>query len=193
MAHHQTLGVPVEITAAIESDLNACAECFMASEVARRYEYSYESILARLTGALGKAELWVSSEQGEVLGYVWCVLDGPFYSEPYLSGIAVRASCRSKGIGSQLLAFFEEKAFAVSERAFLLVGDYNVRAQEFYRSKGYIEVRRIPDFSKAGIAELIMFKRRVAATPNQSVEPTGLASTPRADARVAPTKPVAHH
>ena len=31
------------------------------------------------------------------------------------------------------------------------------------------------------------------AHPNQSLEPTGLASTPRACARVAPAKPVAHH
>ena len=183
----------MEITAAIESDLNACSECFMASDVARRYEYSHESILARLTGAFAKAELWVGKDQGEILGYVWVVLEGPFYSDPYLSGIAVRESCRSKGIGSHLLAFFEEKAFAVSDRVFLLVSDYNVRAQEFYRSKGYVEVRRIPDFSKAGIAELIMFKRRAVATPNQSLEPTGLASTPRADARAAPAKPVAHH
>jgi ribosomal protein S18 acetylase RimI-like enzyme len=183
----------MDIAFAIESDLNACAECFLASEVARRYEYTHETILGRLTVALAKGELWVAKEQGDVLGYVCVVIDGPFYSEPYLSGIAVRESCRSKGIGSRLLAFFEETAFSVSDRVFLLVGDYNVRAQEFYRSKGYFEVRRIPDFSKAGIAELIMVKRRVAATPNQALEPTGLASTPRADARVAPAKPVAHH
>ena len=149
--------------------------------------------MAQLRSVLAKGELWIVKAEGQVLGYVCIALGGAFSSDAYLRGIAVRESHRSRGIGSELLSFFEMKAFASSSRAFLLVGDYNVRAQEFYRSKGYVEVGRIPDFSKAGIAELIMFKRRVAATPNQSIEPMGIAVTHPAGAGCAPATPMAHH
>ena len=153
------------ITNAFEADLDQCAVCFLHSEVARRYEYARPLVNAQLAEAIVRGELWVAKAKGVVLGYAWIALSGAFYSDPYLRGIAVREDCRSEGIGSQLLEFFELKAFAVSIRAFLLVGDYNLRAQQFYLSKGYSEVGRIPDFSNIGITELIMLKRKTAATP----------------------------
>jgi len=45
---------------------------------------------------------------------------------------------------------------------FLLVSDFNKRAQKFYKNLGYMEVGRIPDYIKEGITELIYFKRREA-------------------------------
>ena len=55
---------------------------------------------------------------------------------------------------------------------------------DFYKDSG-VEVSRLL-VSKFDLVDGVL-------VPNQALEPTGLASTPRAGARVAPAKPVAHH
>ena len=88
---------------------------------------------------------------------------------------------RRRGLGRTLVASILEHAIfhftVVQLRTDTELGD------AFYRSVGFKPVTHIDDVTH----ELTLTR------PNQSLEPTGLASTPRADARVAPAKPVAHH
>jgi ribosomal protein S18 acetylase RimI-like enzyme len=72
--------------------------------------------------------------------------------------IAVKREYRSKGIGKALLRKFEKIGFEKANRVFLLVSDFNEKAQSFYTKLGYKKVGQIPDLFKKGVAEKILVK-----------------------------------
>ncbi|MBI3926508.1 MAG: GNAT family N-acetyltransferase [Armatimonadetes bacterium] len=78
---------------------------------------------------------------------------------PYLSSLAVSTDCRSHGVGTRLLTWFEDRYRGRARWAFLCVSSFNHRAQELYRRAGYLQVGRLDDHSLEGAAELIMRKR----------------------------------
>jgi ribosomal protein S18 acetylase RimI-like enzyme len=168
----------MQILHAKPTEVDECIEAFMDSDVALRNSYTPKRIRAQLEDATSKRELYIArSPDGQFMGYVWISLTGAFYSYPYLRGIAVIARLRSRGVGRRLIEFFEQQAFAGSSRAFLLVGDYNQRAQQLYRSLRYEEVGRLADLGTHGVTEIIMMKRRPSSVslclePN-TVAPSG--------------------
>lgn len=94
----------------------------------------------------------------ECIGIMGIVDKGCFHKFSYLSLIAVKEEYRGKGVGNKMLLKFEEIGFEKSDRVFLLVSDFNRRAQMFYQKWGYRQVGKVPDLFKAGIAECIMVK-----------------------------------
>ena len=141
--------------------LTACAEALFDSEIGAVYFSPKERAQAFLRDGLTKGEIYVALDtKGDCLGYIWFTLNGSFYRFPYVLNIAIKKEHRGKGIGKQLLSFFEEKGFNTTTRVFLLVSDFNAKAQQFYREMGYQEVGRIPDLVRQGVTEHIMMKRK---------------------------------
>jgi ribosomal protein S18 acetylase RimI-like enzyme len=73
--------------------------------------------------------------------------------------IAISPDRRSAGLGARLLAAFEAIAVQEGREGFLLVSDFNVDAQRFYRRHGYDEVGRIPGYVRDGVDEILFWKR----------------------------------
>jgi ribosomal protein S18 acetylase RimI-like enzyme len=80
---------------------------------------------------------------------------------PFVRALGVRRDVRGKGIGTELLAFAEERMFRLKPLLFMLVSDFNEGAQRLYRRLGYERVGAIPDYKKPGIGEYILMKRNI--------------------------------
>jgi chorismate mutase/ribosomal protein S18 acetylase RimI-like enzyme len=80
----------------------------------------------------GEREVWVADAEGALVGYL-------LLEPAWLHSLYVRADLTGQGIGSFLLDFvksFRPDGFA------LWVFQSNVRAQDFYRRHGLVEIRR---------------------------------------------------
>jgi ribosomal protein S18 acetylase RimI-like enzyme len=63
------------------------------------------------------------------------------------------------GIGRQLLTYVEDDCKRSSDQLFLLVSDFNLDAQKFYKRNGYEHIGTIPAYVLPDVAELIYHKR----------------------------------
>ncbi|MFA5852200.1 MAG: GNAT family N-acetyltransferase, partial [Spirochaetales bacterium] len=79
---------------------------------------------------------------------------------PYLKLIAVDGTKRSSGVGSALLEAYERRTATVGRVWTLMVSDFNLRAIAFYEKHGYEKSGAIPGFSRKGITEIIMAKKK---------------------------------
>jgi ribosomal protein S18 acetylase RimI-like enzyme len=96
--------------------------------------------------------------ENNCVGYMGLVDKGCFNKFTYLATLAVKKEYRSRGIGEALVRRFEEIGFNKEDRVFLLVSDFNKRAQSFYRKLGYKKVGSIPDLFRPGISENLLIK-----------------------------------
>ncbi|HDQ14023.1 MAG TPA: N-acetyltransferase, partial [Sediminispirochaeta sp.] len=92
--------------------------------------------------------------------FAWADPRGAFSTAPYLRLIAVNPIARSAGVGSALLAEFEERTAEEGRDFFLLVSEFNKKAISFYERHGYRKTGRLEDFAKKGITEIMMVKKR---------------------------------
>lgn len=135
-----------------------CTEILQKSELGNAYFGDKQKAKAMLQYALEKKELYIAlNEQGECVGFIYCMQNGVFGSYPYLHIISVKEDCRGNGIGSLLMSYFEEKY--PSDKYFLTVDDFNINAKKLYERLGYQCVGQLPDFYKKGIDCYLMMKR----------------------------------
>jgi ribosomal protein S18 acetylase RimI-like enzyme len=100
------------------------------------------------------SEVW----RGPILGFAWVEPAGAFGSAPYLKLIAVHPRARGSGTGSALVDSYEEATRSRGTMWTLLVSDFNLRAQDFYRRHGYRVAGELPGFAVEGITEILMIK-----------------------------------
>jgi [ribosomal protein S18]-alanine N-acetyltransferase len=103
-------------------------------------------------------ELFIIRDGEQRLGFVLLAEHG-LAGSPYIASIAVDESARSRGVGSALLRFAEEKYRNSHQHIFLLVSSFNLRARRLYERCGYQQVGEIPNYVVAGHSECIMHKR----------------------------------
>jgi ribosomal protein S18 acetylase RimI-like enzyme len=143
------------ITPAQESVFEWCAQLMAGTDPWITLQRGIEQCRAVLRGP-GR-ELFVACEAGQPLGFILIHPHGCAGSA-YIVSIAVAASARGKGLGSQLLAFAESQA-AGRRFIFLCVSSFNRRAQELYDRLGYEQVGELPDYVVDGHSELLLMKR----------------------------------
>lgn len=137
-----------------------CREAYKNSELGEAYSPSDAALSFRLLEGIAKKELFVAVDGGDrFIGYIWIAQRGAFYDFPYCPGLAVRKEYRGRGVGTALLRHYEKVGFEYSDRIFILVSDFNLRARKLYEKLGYKQVGIIPDFLKEGIAEHILMKK----------------------------------
>jgi ribosomal protein S18 acetylase RimI-like enzyme len=124
----------------------------------QRYEVTAESSTARFETRFLNGELLLAADGDEpACGFIWVIPNGGFGRWPYVRLIGVKGSQQRKGIGEALIRDVETRFDSTD--LFLLVSDFNERAQQFYKRLGFEEVGAIPDLGLPDITELILRKK----------------------------------
>ena len=76
----------------------------------------------------------------------------------YIQTICVDPGARSRGIGTRLMRFAEERIFRESPNVFLCVSSFNPRARALYKRLGYVRVGELKDYLVVGHSETIFRK-----------------------------------
>lgn len=150
------------IRPATPEDLPALAVALSPLPLFRAYGLDASALTARFQGALERGEglLLALDEEGPV-GVCWFLTRGTFGTGAYLRTLAIREDRHGSGLGSRLLAAYEEACGGAAGGCFLLTSDFNTGAQRFYQRHGYRQVGQLPDFAVPGVAELVFWKPRV--------------------------------
>jgi ribosomal protein S18 acetylase RimI-like enzyme len=154
--------VSITLAPASPADCADVARAVDGLDLLTRYGMDAARLGANLTAALLRGEQVVvarASEDGALVGFAWFLERGTFASGAYLRLIAVAPAAQSRSVGAALLAHVERACQAHTSTLFLLVSDFNTRAQQFYARHGYAQSGRLPDFVIPGVAELIFWKR----------------------------------
>lgn len=135
-------------------------EVFLDSALFQRYFADDDRLRDSLRTALEQRELFVATVNGEVAGVMEVRFDGFFRAFPYLALLGVKKGWRGKGVGRQMIAFFEEAARQLGyTRVSIMVSSFNPRARSLYQSLGYKRIGLLPDAFREGIDENILVKR----------------------------------
>jgi ribosomal-protein-alanine N-acetyltransferase len=103
------------------------------------------------------SELLVADVRGEIAGYAvfWAVMD-----QGELGNVAVDESFRGKGIGSKLIQAVLNNADERGVReVFLEVRRSNVRAQDLYKTFGFLEVGRRKNYYLEPLEDALVMKK----------------------------------
>jgi ribosomal protein S18 acetylase RimI-like enzyme len=152
---------PVHLRPMALEDIPTIVDWVTTNPLWQRYQLTAEKAHAQFERALEKNEWLVVADlnQGDcACGFAWCLGDGAFGRSAYLRLIGVRPDCAGSGIGASLLAQAEQFALTISDDLFLLVSDFNMGAQRFYRRHGYDQIGAIPGYVLPDVAELIYRK-----------------------------------
>ena len=163
MSEERKMEKDVHIKLADKRYIDSCVEILQNSDLGKAYFSDQKKATDMLTYAVGQENVYVALDENEqCMGFIYYMSKGVFGSYPYLHIVAVKAECRSHGIGKQLIKFFEENASAyASTYYFLTVDDFNPRAKRLYESLGYMCVGELPDFYRTGINCCLMMKKGV--------------------------------
>jgi ribosomal protein S18 acetylase RimI-like enzyme len=101
-------------------------------------------------------EVYVASVNGEIAGFIILLMQGPFIG--YIQSVCVASGWRSRGIGSQLMAFAEKRIFSESPNVFLCVSSFNEGAQRLYERLGYKVIGELRDYLVSGHSEILLRK-----------------------------------
>jgi ribosomal protein S18 acetylase RimI-like enzyme len=114
--------------------------------------------MANLSGPLITVHLAVSPA-GERLGFLATLPTG-LGSEPLLEYLCVDETRRNSGVGTCLIAYFEEQMYADAANVYLFVSDINPDAARLYERLGYKRIGVLPDYNIVGQTEFLYRKYR---------------------------------
>jgi ribosomal protein S18 acetylase RimI-like enzyme len=148
---------PLSIAAATQADYEWCARLMAVSEPWITLRRDLEGCRATLVRP--GTELFLARDQNSSspLGFILLAPHG-FAGSPYVACIGVGPEARGESVGSQLMAFAEQR-YRNRGHLFLLVSSFNERAQQFYRRHGYEFTGELKDFLVPGHSEFIFHKR----------------------------------
>jgi GNAT superfamily N-acetyltransferase len=101
----------------------------------------------------------IDEDSGSAIGFAWVMPEGAFGRSAYLRLIALHPGYTGRGLGAKLLAHAEQLALELRHDLFLLVSDFNTRAQQFYERQGYDRVGALRGYVLPDVDELVYWKR----------------------------------
>jgi ribosomal-protein-alanine N-acetyltransferase len=101
-------------------------------------------------------EVYVATDESGIAGVLILSMTGAFIG--YIQTVLVAPDRQGKGIGSQLVAFAEDRIFRQSPNAFLCVSSFNDGARRLYERLGYKYVGELTDYIVRGHSELLFRK-----------------------------------
>lgn len=137
-----------------KNEAQACAAMMASSEPWITLGDTFETCLRAVTHP--ELETYVAVDDGAIRGVIVVNMHGAFVG--YIRAICVAAEARSRGVGSRLIAFAEERIFRDAPNAFLCVSSFNSRARALYDRLGYALVGELRDYVVLGQSELLMRK-----------------------------------
>jgi [ribosomal protein S18]-alanine N-acetyltransferase len=78
----------------------------------------------------------------------------------YVQTVCVAPGCRGQGVGTELLAFAEDRIFRDHPNVFICVSSFNPEARRLYERLGYRLVGELTDYLVEGHSELLLRKTR---------------------------------
>jgi [ribosomal protein S18]-alanine N-acetyltransferase len=138
------------------AEVRFCAEFIVASEPWLTLGLTFDGAIERLSAI--NREIHVATINKQIVGVLILFLDGTF--KGYIQLLAVHPNWRSRGIGTHLIAFAEERIFKISPNVFLLTSSFNLGAQRLYERLGFEHVGELKDFVVKGHSEFLMRKTR---------------------------------
>lgn len=103
-------------------------------------------------------ERYVAREGDRLAGLLILNLKGAFVG--YIQTVCAAAQYRGKGVGTELVAFAEDRIFREHRNVFICVSDFNSGARRLYERLGYRLVGELTDYVVAGHSELLLRKTR---------------------------------
>ena len=103
-------------------------------------------------------EVYIAEDKAGLAGFIILCMAGAFIG--YIQTVLVAPDRQGKGIGSQLVAFAEDRIFTESPNAFLCVSSFNPRARQLYERLGYQYVGDLTDYIVRGHSELLFRKTK---------------------------------
>lgn len=149
----------IEIIKGDRTHLSDCEEVLVKSELGKHYFERTGSARKAIEEGLELGTLYVAIVENICVGFLYYIPDGAFHGYPYLHLIAIKEEYRGKGIGKQLMHFFEQTTR--DKKFFLVVADFNPEAKRFYERIGYHEVGKIPGLYREGVTEYLMMKENI--------------------------------
>jgi len=131
-----------------------CAEMMVNSEPWITLGRDYDASVATLT--VPSKEVYLALVDEVLAGFVILNMQGAFVG--YIQTVCVAPEWRGKGVGSQLLAFAEERIFSETPNVFMCVSSFNSDAQRLYRRLGYEVIGELKDYIVVGHSEILMRK-----------------------------------
>ena len=113
-------------------------------------------------------ELYVARTDDGVAGFILLTMKGQFPG--YITSVCVAAGSRGSGLGTQLVAFAEQRIHRESPNVFLCVSSFNPDARRLYERLGYEFVGTLKNFLVEGHDELLY---RKTISPWSAFTPTG--------------------
>lgn len=148
---------PIHIGAAVPKDYEWCAQLMASIDPWITLRRDLEGCRAVLTRP--GTELFVARSEvaNPPLGFLLLAPHG-LAGSPYIASIGVTPAAQGQKVGSQLMAFAEQRCQGRGH-LFLLVSSFNHRAQQFYRAHGYEFIGELKDYIVPGHSELLLHKR----------------------------------
>jgi ribosomal protein S18 acetylase RimI-like enzyme len=109
------------------------------------------------------------SEEGNLLGFLASAANGIGF-EPIIEYLCVDARFRSKGIGTQLIDYFEQELFPEADNLYMFVSDINPKAIQLYLRLGYAQVGAFRDYNLVTQTEFLFRKTRRPRQARQRAE-----------------------
>jgi ribosomal protein S18 acetylase RimI-like enzyme len=141
---------------ACDEEAAQCARLMAGTDpwitLGRGYEASLRIIKDR------SREVYAAVDESGLAGFLILCMVGALIG--YIQTVVVAPDRQGKGIGSQLVAFAEDRIFRQSPNAFLCVSSFNSGARRLYERLGYQYVGELSDYIVRGHSELLFRKTR---------------------------------
>jgi ribosomal protein S18 acetylase RimI-like enzyme len=138
-------------------EARACARMMSSSEPWLTLKRSFDECLDLLEDP--SREVYVAVQGPRILGFVILNMAGAFVG--YIQTVCVAQEERSRGIGTRLVRYAEERIFRDSPNVFLCVSSFNPRARALYEKLGYRLIGSLENYIVSGHDELL-FRKTIA-------------------------------
>lgn len=136
------------------AEAKICASMMANSEPWITLGRDYDTSLQIITDP--SREVYLATAKGEIVGFTILLMNGAFIG--YIQSMCVAPEWRSKGVGSQLIAFAENRIFSETPNVFICVSSFNKDAQRLYERKGYEVIGELKDYIISGHSEILLRK-----------------------------------
>ena len=115
----------------------------------------FSSYLSRQDPALRRYAILVGTDLAGVVAVRY-----PWLHGAYLELLGILRPFQGRGLGAEVVQWFESRSFQVAPNAWILVSSFNTRARKFYGRLGYVELATLPDFLRPGHDEILLRKQK---------------------------------
>jgi ribosomal protein S18 acetylase RimI-like enzyme len=154
MAESTTLNLEI-VRTTLEPEIDHCALLMSESEPFVTLKIDYTKARAGMNGDY--REIYIAKVDGHFAGFVVLMFAGVLRG--YIQTICIKPAYQSKGIGTALIRYGEERIATEFPNVFICVSSFNRGAQKLYYSLGYEKIGELKDHIISGADEYILRKQ----------------------------------